>query len=223
MYFPPLSDETVKKYQKHRKAQKKIHSALLDLEHKELLKESLKELRISMKGDIVYLEDPSEEDMPLDFMFYNLPCQKDGKTAIEVFSEKPGLSAMERRILKAMQCNFLSLFRVEQIFPESCCVLLKDLLSNDDDEEKYYELIDIGFSQTATKGCLLATRLLCFDDFCMTSGVSWGFNAKREKYLLRQLSKRLKKVPDEEKNKEKFKIFFELNRKLGNEVIMLSL
>ena len=68
--------------------------------------------------------------------------------------------------VNVMSESFYTLVQVQDILPGSG-VRVNDLLG----EEQFF-LIDIGLSHTAVRGMVLATRLLPFNDFVMTSGAA---------------------------------------------------
>jgi hypothetical protein len=78
----------------------------------------------------------------------------------------------ERLVLKAMSQSFYTLVRIKEVLPE-VGVLLYDLLGDKD-----IFLIDIALSRTADPGFTIATRILPFEGFAMTSGAALPVHAE---------------------------------------------
>ena len=68
--------------------------------------------------------------------------------------------------VRAMSESFYTLVQVQDVLP-GVGVRVNDLLGDGE-----FLLIDISFSHTATKGVVLATRILPYDDFVTTSGAA---------------------------------------------------
>jgi hypothetical protein len=77
----------------------------------------------------------------------------------------------------------------------------------------------IGFSQTATPGLLMFTRIVPLRDFSMTSGMTFVFPASQEKFLLNEYPKLARKIPSPRESVRRFIAFFKLNRRYGQEVL----
>ncbi|MBN2312628.1 MAG: SEC-C domain-containing protein [Sedimentisphaerales bacterium] len=78
----------------------------------------------------------------------------------------------EYTVVRAMSESFYTLVQVRDVFP-GVGVRVNDLFA-----DREYLLIDMGLSQTAAKGLVLATRLIPFDDFVMTSGAALPIDSK---------------------------------------------
>jgi len=117
-----------------------------------------------MKGNTLVLQDMDEIDVLTDYCIYDY--RENGLNAISRYMVKspPVLDSDEYVVLKAMSESFYTLVQVEHVLP-GVGVRADDLLG-----EKQFLIIDLGFSKTAIEGLVLATRLLSFADFTMTSG-----------------------------------------------------
>jgi hypothetical protein len=93
---------------------------------------------------------------------------KDGRNAVDRYlADHPAAPGSDQEaVLAAKQRSFYSLFQVEGIVPDMG-VHVRDILR---DGRQF--LADVGFSQTAVKGLVLATRVLPFEDFIMTAGAA---------------------------------------------------
>ena len=70
----------------------------------------------------------------------------------------------EYAVVKAMSESFYTLLQVKEVLP-GIGVRASDLMNN-----REYLLVDMGLGKTAVEGIVIATRLLPFEDFVMTSG-----------------------------------------------------
>ena len=89
---------------------------------------------------------------------------------------------------------------------------MTDLLSDDDDELR---VTDVNLSETAESGTLLFFRLVSYDGFNMTSGVSFPFPADEEDRLLREYEYRTDHVDSQPESVQRFVAFFDLYRDYG--------
>ena len=104
--------------------------------------------------DVLPLEDEYEISVLMDYCLYH--GRRDGRTVIDraVADIPPDAGTDERLLLQAMQEARFSVFAVEEAEP-GVGVQVRDLLR---DESLF--LVDIGFSQTADTGLVLAGRLM---------------------------------------------------------------
>lgn len=88
---------------------------------------------------------------------------------------------------------------------------MTDLL-NDGDERT---VTDVNLSDTAEPGVLLFFRLVPYDEFNMTSGVSFPFPADEEDRLLRKYKQRTGDIDSQPESVQRFAAFFDLYRNYG--------
>ena len=93
---------------------------------------------------------------------------QDGRNAVDryVAEHPPAPGSDQEAVLAAMQRTFYSLFQVEGC-EDGVGVHVLDILRN----RKYF-LADVGFSQTTVDGVILASRVIPFEDFIMTTGAA---------------------------------------------------
>jgi hypothetical protein len=101
-----------------------------------------------------------------DFIIYE--GYEDGVNAVERYASEhpPAAGTDENTVLQAMRQAYYGLLLVEDVLPGvgvRVCDLLRD---------RRFLLADIGLSQTATEEGILATHVLPFDEFSMTSGAA---------------------------------------------------
>jgi len=87
-----------------------------------------------------------------------------------------------------------------------------DLLNDDDDE---ISVTDVNLSETAEPGVLLFFRLVQYDEFNMTSGVSFPFPADEEDRLLREYERDTDHIDSQPESADRFVAFFDLYRAYG--------
>jgi len=98
---------------------------------------------------------------------------RDGKNAVDRYMDQhpPDPGSGHEAVLAAKKLAFYSLFQVEDIVPD-VGVHVHDILHG-----WRHFLGDVGFSQTAVKGMVLATRVLPAEDFIMTTGAALPVDA----------------------------------------------
>jgi hypothetical protein len=132
---------------------------------KRALETCTKKLGIWQKGTIVF-ENEDEMGVLADYCIHDY--RDEGGTAVEryVADSHPERNSDEYAVLKAMLESFHTLVRVTDVLP-GVGVRVTDLLT-----DCGYLLVDMGFSKTARKGLVLATRLLPYEEFVTTSGAA---------------------------------------------------
>jgi hypothetical protein len=205
----------LKRYKIIREAGKTLYRKVLKSVPKHIFMQVANEFRFMKKGILVC--DESDLDILSDRLFYDKRWKGNG--AVEYYiaqnSEK-SLTDGEREFYQAMKGNRFSLFVVKDMSRYGY-VTLVDSLATGTDEIK---LVDINFSHTATRGLLLATRVLNFGDFYITSGVAYPFQPEQEKNILNYLkgkdlfkSKRRRDLP------ENYPVYFyKLHKIYGQEI-----
>ena len=98
---------------------------------------------------------------------------RDGKNAVDRYADQhpPVPGSDQEVVLAAKRLAFHSLFQVEGIVPD-VGVHARDLLYG-----SLHFLADVGFSQTASKGTVLASRVMPVADFIMTTGAALPVDA----------------------------------------------
>lgn len=163
---------------------------------------------------IVVLDDENEIAILKDFMIHE--ALTENINAVERFdASDKNKSAMERKIIKAYQSSYTSLFRIIAITREDNSVFLEDVLNP---PRTNIKLIDVGFSESGHPDLLLFLRLVPFQSFHMTSGVSFLFKEKQEE-ILSSYEEVVKQVQVENESMKRFIAFFKINRTLGLPVI----
>ncbi len=204
---------TIEKYKTYRKiGMKLIHKIMDSCLDREVLDNSGRLLGI-VRGDTFIFDSEDETSVLMDFALNEY--RVDNRNTIEIYREKMGWqNEIEEDILDALLLSYTSLFKITSISKAENTLLLNDILNKRDN----IKLIDIASSKTADPGLLLFIRLVPFEDFNMTSGVSFVFPGDLEEYLLRRYKKLSKKVKSDSEAIKRFVSFFRLNKTNGIEV-----
>jgi hypothetical protein len=181
---------TIRSYQELRKAGRVFHGKVLKVIPRPIIVSTATELGLWRKGILVAGEDGA--DVLADRMIYDKRWV--GKSALEHFEKEVAESAWtenERRFARAMRTAYMSLFEIVDTCPGSHVVLVECLAGpRSGDLGPRIELVDLGLSETALPGALLAVRLLDAGGFFMSTGVGFPFPADREAAILKYLGDR---------------------------------
>lgn len=162
--------ELVACYKCFRRINRQLHSTLLDYLPKKGLKKCAKELGISKSGVFVFQEQ-HEADVLMDYCIYDYYEDSINTVSRYMMKHPPTAGSDEYLVLKAMSESYYSLIQVEDDV-EGVGIWAHDPL-----RDKRFLLADIGFSQTAIEGLVIAARLIPFEDFVMTSGAALPVDA----------------------------------------------
>ncbi len=176
---------TIEEYREIRNTGKNLSYKILDWK-----KDARQEIIYAAKmlgfwnGQVMVFDSDDESDVLMDFLIYEKG--KNGAKLIEMFFESDvELEDLEEEILEGMIDYQSSLFEITSIDRDKHTLQLVDLF---DKSHKQFELMDIGFSQTAKVGLIVYTRLIPIRNTNMTSGVSFGFDTSVKDKLLNELS-----------------------------------
>ncbi len=177
------------RYKCFRKINRQLHSTLLDYLPKKALKKCAKKLGISKSGVFVFQEQ-HEADVLMDYCIYDY--YEDGVNTVSRYKMKhpPTSDSDEYIVLNAMLDSYYSLVQVEDVV-DGIGIGAHDLL-----RDKRFFLVDIGFSQTAVQGVVIAARIIPFEDFVMTSGAALPVDADTLAEILNLLTQRFDGGPE---------------------------
>jgi len=153
----------VSRYKKFREITRELHSILTKQVTKKTLEECGRRLGIMVRGTFVF-RDMDEGAVLMDYCIYEY--RQDGTNVVSRYlvESPPVLDSDEYVVLKAMSESFYTLVQVERVLP-GVGAEVDDLLG-----DRKFLIIDMGLGATAVKGLIIATRVLLFEDFTMTSG-----------------------------------------------------
>ncbi len=156
--------QLVDRYKDFRKIVRRLHNDVLpEYLSKRAFTVSGKKLGI-LRDDILVLGNMDQTAVLMDYCIYEY--SEEGINAVSRYIADSQLDADsdEYVVARAMSESFHTLVQVEDVLP-GVGVRANDLMGN-----KQFLLVDMGFSETAVKGIVIAARILPFEDFVMTSG-----------------------------------------------------
>ena len=213
IYFMP---DLLEKYKKYRRRSMKLNTDMIEkCITRNILEKASRYLGI-LKGNTLIFEYEDEVNVLMDFALHEIKIN--GKNVIEIYMEKYGFKdEIEKEIINAHLFSYTSLFEVADIFENEGIILLKDLLN----KEKKLKLMDIGFSKTASKGLLIFIRILPFEEFNTTSGISFVFENRLKNRLINEYKTFNK--PAESESMRCFICFHQLYRQYGIDVYYIHI
>jgi hypothetical protein len=172
-----------------------------------MIVKAAEEIGIMKNGKILFDID-MENDVVCDYLAFDFRSKKN---IMELFIDsEPSLTENELDILEAMLDAKFSLFEIVSVNQNFYSVQLYDIL-----RDKRMNLIDKGFSRSATPDLLLATRLIRIsENECMTSGVSYLFWQSMRAKLLSGLDV-AKRKNGELTDRMVFVFFWKMNKPCG--------
>lgn len=173
-----------------RNAGRDFHSKLFTVIPKNVLVSAAGDFGLWKQG--TFVGEEGETDMLADRMIYDKRWEgKNCREHFETTIADAALSEPERRYFEAMTATSFSLFSVCSAVPGSHIVLSDRLMTlRTGLTPPDIELIDLGLSETALPGMLLATRALDAGGFYMTSGVGFPFSGEHETTIVKYLRKK---------------------------------
>ena len=104
------------------------------------------------------------------------------KTLIDLFMENTrGISADEHKVLSLMKNSVISLYEVQEVFPDKG-LLLKDLLMGEE-----YDVKEKAATRSLSKWDIYATRLLYIDGKYIMSGTVYPYPVKQKERILEDI------------------------------------
>ena len=152
-------------YKRMRKISFELNKVLPKYVTKEAMEATAKKLGFWQDGTLVF-DNTDQSCVLFDQAIYG--HFRDGKNAIDRYMDHhpPDPGSDQEAVLAAKKQAFYSLFQVEDVVP-GMGVRVHDILYN-----REHFLADVGFSQTAVTGKILASRVIRFDGFIMTTGAA---------------------------------------------------
>ena len=159
-------------YHRFREVSRSLHNRLIKQIPKPVLTSGAERLGLLSPSpggrgeEVLLLEDEYEVSVLMDYCLYHGRQGEDGRTVIAqaIAEAPPAAGSDEERLLQAMQDARFSVFAVEEAVP-GLGVHVRDLL-----RDEAFFLVDIGFSQTADPGLMLAGNVVSLPGLSMTTG-----------------------------------------------------
>lgn len=203
-------DKIVAKYVHFRKTGKDLNDKMINCKEIKIdIKGAGKKLKM-MEGNTFVFENEEESDVLMDFSLFEMLVNDKSFTERYFELDLPETDD-EGIILEAKMEAFTSLFEIVDVDSKKSAVYIIDLLDN----KKEYSFIDLGFSLTAKVGMLVFTRIIPFDDFNMTGGVSFVFDKSKKDMLISGLGFQKFKSNNKLKSADKYMFFYNMNKTYG--------
>jgi hypothetical protein len=156
------SADVLATYDRLRKTQRAINNRIIKTLSRKAIEESAKSLGFYENGQLV-ADDDSDLDLVMDSAIYDY-FPSGGKNAVARFASNTNLDGDNKAVVDAMLRARFTLVELGESV-EGVGVQANDLVFS----ERFF-LADVALSQTIVVGVVLATRLLTFDSFSMTTG-----------------------------------------------------
>ena len=199
------------RYQEYRQVGQQLNTNILQTySDQELILNSAESLGIEHNGvDIQY---DYQSDMAVHFEFMLYEYRRENQTAAEqYFEEERWDTNMERTILESTLEAETSLFEITTIDESADRLELTDLRTGGDE----VSIVDINLSHTAEPGVLLFVRPVQYEEFTITSGVSFPFPAEKKANLLDECERREEHTDARSASLRRFITFYEQYRDHG--------
>jgi hypothetical protein len=152
-------------YRRLRPIRLRLNNELVRRLSRDVLDDGAKRIGIYRNGTFVF-ENEDETSVLMDYCIYNV--YRNGRNAVQQYLGDcpPDADPDEMACLRAMRHATYALVAVLGVEPGVGC-RVRNLFT-----EETRLLVDIGLSQTARRGAVIATRLLDFGDFIATGGAA---------------------------------------------------
>ena len=153
------------RYRRLRPIRLRLNNELVRRLSRDVLKEGARKIGI-LRGGMFVFDNEDETSVLMDYCIYDV--YREGRNAVEQYlcNCPPDPESDEMACLRAMQHATYALVAVLRIEPGVGCHV-RNLFT-----EETRLLVDIGFSETAQPGAVIATRLLDFGGFVATGGAA---------------------------------------------------
>ena len=157
--------ELIARYKRLRGVSRKLHEGMMEYVEKDAFQQCGKRLGILRDGILVF-QSEDQSSVLMDHCIHD-HCVN-GRTTVERYlaAHPPAPGTDEELVLKAMASARYSILQVREVV-KGVGIRALDALHNDQ-----LLVVDLGLSETAVEGVVLATRVFVFDDFAMTGGAA---------------------------------------------------
>ncbi|MCX7680576.1 MAG: hypothetical protein N2508_01190 [Anaerolineae bacterium] len=170
----------MKEYKKFRLAGRELNQKIIEAYVDDfVLEKAARALRLGGNRRLV-LDSEDELSVLMDFALYEVP-RKGRQNLVALYAEEHGgTNAIERELLAAMVKAHTGLFKVTQVLPDECQIMMGNLIV----PEEPVLLTDINFSHTLSSQLVVFFRPIRTATLTMTSGVAFVFPAGLEQELV---------------------------------------
>lgn len=199
------------RYQEYRQAGQQLNTNILQAySDNELILNSAESLGIDHNGVDIQYDYQSDMAVHFEFMLYEY-CRENQTAAEQYLEEERWDTDIQRTILEATLEAETSLFEIATVDESADRLELTDLRTGDDE----VSIVDINLSHTAEPGVLLFVRPVQYEEFTITSGVSFPFPADKKASLLDECERREEHTDARSASRQRFITFYELYRDHG--------
>ena len=155
--------EILSRYKRLRSVSKELNNGVMKHVSGEDIQAAARKLGLWVNGTVVF-DHEDQSDMLMDHAIHG--CFRGRRNAVDryIAAHPPVPGSDEETVLRATQQSFFSLFVFKGI-ERGVGVHVLDLL-----EDRRYFLADVALSGCYVKGGIMATRVIPFDGFLMTTG-----------------------------------------------------
>ena len=172
-------------YRYYRSVAMHLNSRIVKIIKRHELDAAARSLGIVVRGIMVF-DSEDETSVLMDRAIYDL--RRGNKNILACFIDehvREDFSETEWQLLQGKSKAWFSLFEILAAHPAEAWVQLRDLINSTGP----FRMFDVGLSQTAPPGQLIATRLVPINDWHMTTGVSHPFRSHHAMALMAGLKR----------------------------------
>ena len=168
------------RYRRGREVRFRLNNLLVTTIPKETLEDCARKLGFLRKGTMVF-ETEDETSVLMDYCLYQ--PGPDGRNLVAKYLETspPPADSEELVALQTMTRAYYSLFQVVEV-ERGVGVSVWDVL-----RQETGFLVDVGFSNTAPRHAVLATRIIPMDDFLMSGGAALPVDTSAGRRIAKEL------------------------------------
>jgi hypothetical protein len=214
MVFFLKKRKIIRTYDQYREIGKELNSKIFDryVDRNVFLK--CGKLLGLVKRDTFIIDEELDTIALMDFSLNEY--QINGKSAVELYKENVLLdNTIEENTINALIRSYTSIFEIIDVKRHKYSIVLNDILNSGSDP---IELIDKGFSLTASVGLNLFLRVIPLDEFNMNGGFGFAFQGDLREYLLKEYKYLVKQIKSSSESLKRFIVFFKLNKQHGIEI-----
>ncbi len=213
-------------YRRLRTAGLTMNAKILSLSHPlgfDLVK-AAQALGIPTPGRTLVLDGDLDIAALSDYLYCEVRIN--GRSLVELCDPvQNGFTEDEASYLDGYRHSRTSLFRTTAVLPETCQIVLKDLL---EPEQPEVHLTDVNFSKSLAQSqsqarILVFLRVITTREIQMSSGNFFVFNSSHKDRLLQSFHQRMKKVETAQWSPRKFVFFYEKQKQFGGEFLTQDL
>lgn len=186
---PRDRNKILARYQHLRSVGLALNNRLVESLDRDAIQESGRQLGV-LRKNALYFDTDDVSSVLMDFAIRH--ARRDGRNAIErLLAESPPPPTSDEMTILRAACDLrYSLLEAKKVFP-GFGLTVWDML-----RDETGLLVDVGFSQTAVRGFVIASHVQAIDDFWMTTGAALPVLPGFLRTLLREVTRRFGSAPE---------------------------